>query len=1408
MKKSMRRVLSLVLALVMLFAVASATVVSAMPASYGKVVKSHFSSIPLPDDEVIPAIIVLKDGSVADKGFAPGSKDGAAYEKKLLSKQNIFLNKISEKSLTITHRYTELISGFGVEATVGELKRIEQMPDVARVSYATEYTVPEVEINKDAEIMAKYAAQITNAAYLTYNGFDGDGIVVAVVDTGINLEHEALQPNELIENPALTKEMVESADTLNKGKYINEKIPFSYDYRFDDDDCTDENGHGTHVSGIIGGYCPEKDFYGAAPAVQLCGMKVFDSSGRTDNRFICSALEDCYRLGVDIVNMSLGSPGGFTYENDDPEMADVVNKMKDAGILVFASAGNEGSTIAANSSYWDVLPIFEGGLTMYDAYGVEAVPAYYNDYGLVGGPSTYEGSVSVASANNAILTEEGICFSDGGPAFGYNDSLAGTGTDFKAAFEGETLEFVYIDSIGELADYEGIDVEGKLVAVNRGTITFQEKLENAAAKGAVGLVVVNNVDESSRSGMTLTDPQIPAIMIILKAKDELLSLSGSEVTISFELAESEADDAFLISSFSSVGPAPDLSFKPQVTGIGGNVYSCYYEGPDSYVMMSGTSMSCPNVAGSMATLLQYIRELGLKETKIEQAELAKQMLLSTTNILYNDYGFCYTPRSQGAGLADVYNAVASGAILLNPTVSLGDDPECTGVLELEYQLWNLTSRQRSFIPGLSTVIDEFVETDFGVYNTGCSVSPSALFGQKVDGITALTTTHEDGTTEDGTITVDGGEIVTVNVTVQLNPSLIKAIIEGYGFEYGFFYDGFLSFYDMNDYMMYLRFGGELYETCHGSFISYIGDWTAAPAMESVSLRDMIELLMDPESYTAQFFYMALSDPSTRNMVFSYAMQGFMYDYELVHRPTGIYSGSSYNGSYSIPYMNAFMTLDYVAENGVYANTDYLRFSTPATNADDYIFDCMIVDPALLRNVKYINIKYTDEETGEIYYRISGEIVKDYIDPATGAYAGYMLDWHGEYEDENGKVQYVPSGTRVTITIDVTLDYPGAEPRTEQVFNVLVDYEAPEMLYEFDAETNKIKFYFSDNDLLAGAYIYDERAGVDGVTGLYVEEFYQTQSEAYYEVDVSESIENGYDVLYVEVMDYASNIITCIVPISESNSNIPVEVEYDLPEYVNYIPFVEDICKFEELSFMVYADDAHCFSEDFKVVVMQGEQELEVQTELDGYDCATCTVMPDASSDDPVVITVEGVMEHDFQPVEILGPNCTFQGLYESRCTNCNHFDHLEGGTALGHTKDEGQVIVAPTCTDCGWIVYHCTECGETFLVEPIACVDHTAGEAVVTKEPDYGVEGETTVFCTECGKVLETAPIEALAFPNGDVNGDGVVDAFDYMLLKASVLGTAALTADQKERADVNADHGIDAFDYMMLKTWVVEGKE
>ena len=144
-------------------------------------------------------------------------------------------------------------------------------------------------------------------------------MVVAVLDTGLDSNHTAFSPKNFTSNKlGLTYQDVAAlvgqttANEMYGGLtvddvYINEKVPFGYDYADNDPDVySTHNNHGTHVSGVIVG--KDDTITGVAPNAQLVSMKIFsDVYDSAISSWILSALEDCVVLGVDVVNMSLGT---------------------------------------------------------------------------------------------------------------------------------------------------------------------------------------------------------------------------------------------------------------------------------------------------------------------------------------------------------------------------------------------------------------------------------------------------------------------------------------------------------------------------------------------------------------------------------------------------------------------------------------------------------------------------------------------------------------------------------------------------------------------------------------------------------------------------------------------------------------------------------------------------------------------------------------------------------------------------------------------------------------------------------------------------------------------------------------------------------------------------------------------
>ncbi|MCF7957949.1 MAG: S8 family serine peptidase, partial [Phycisphaerae bacterium] len=150
------------------------------------------------------------------------------------------------------------------------------------------------------------------ADYAWSNAITGAGILVGVIDTGIDTNHPDLQ-----------------------NVVVNQ-----YDFFNDTSDVIDDNGHGTHVAGIIASQ--GLTYRGVSFDVGLLGAKVLNGSGEGYASDVIQGIQWCVDQGADVINLSLGE-GLFTETCDQLEMAQAVNDAVDAGVVVICASGNDGN---------------------------------------------------------------------------------------------------------------------------------------------------------------------------------------------------------------------------------------------------------------------------------------------------------------------------------------------------------------------------------------------------------------------------------------------------------------------------------------------------------------------------------------------------------------------------------------------------------------------------------------------------------------------------------------------------------------------------------------------------------------------------------------------------------------------------------------------------------------------------------------------------------------------------------------------------------------------------------------------------------------------------------------------------------------------------------------------------------
>jgi minor extracellular serine protease Vpr len=160
------------------------------------------------------------------------------------------------------------------------------------------------------EILLDKSSRYIGATNPHVLGYDGSGIKVAVIDTGVDYTHP---------------------DLFGFGP--NGKVVGGFDFIENDDSPLDTNGHGTEVAGII---AADGNLRGIAPQAKILAYRVSDTGESVSSELIIKAIERAVQDGADVINISLG----VNRTND--KIDDVINLAVSKGIVVIAAAGNSG----------------------------------------------------------------------------------------------------------------------------------------------------------------------------------------------------------------------------------------------------------------------------------------------------------------------------------------------------------------------------------------------------------------------------------------------------------------------------------------------------------------------------------------------------------------------------------------------------------------------------------------------------------------------------------------------------------------------------------------------------------------------------------------------------------------------------------------------------------------------------------------------------------------------------------------------------------------------------------------------------------------------------------------------------------------------------------------------------------
>ena len=716
------------------------------------------------------------------------------YENRMLTRQDSAKGKIEalvEEKVETIYNHTLLFNGFSFKGEYGWIEKINSSVSGVYAFAAPTYDAPE-------PLMAT-STGIIEAPVAWNLGYTGVGKLVAVIDTGLRISHEAF--SVMPDNPALTQTDVADIIANNPMKaggsaaqlYYNQKVPFGYDYYYKTNTIhhrgmSDGDDHGTHVAGTAVGN-NGSDFKGVAYDAQLVVMQVFQAGGGTSASYYLPALEDCVYLGVDAANMSLGAPCGSTEITELPESYNrVFELIKESGMSLSVSAGNSGTSASENGAKGNQL-------------------ATAPDYGLVGSPSTYSVPLSVAAGNNAGMVDGAIVVD--GQRYEFTDNSESP-EDSIISVAG-TYDYVVVPGFGFPSDYEGIDVEGKVALVSRGDSSFDEKLAAAADAGAVAMVLYNN--EAGGIGMIITEYFIPGVSITQTNGRLLIEAAGEDGIgeLTFLVFEGTAAP----SDFSSRGTTAELAIKPEIMAPGASINSSIgLDEDDSYASWNGTSMASPHVAGAMAVLKEYLTAMFPDATPEELRELTDAILMNTAvPVVDGETGMPFSPREQGAGMMNLGGAVTTKAYVtvdsnVRPKLELGSDAERTGRYTLSFTVHNFGASELTFD------LDYTIQSE-KPYTVGAFGDTEFINGTPLD----LGSHATDNAPQ--TVTVPAGGSVDVSFTITLNENGMAYLDEHY--ETGMFIEGFV--------MLEAQADGEGYAapTLGLPYLGFYGDWNE-PAM--------------------------------------------------------------------------------------------------------------------------------------------------------------------------------------------------------------------------------------------------------------------------------------------------------------------------------------------------------------------------------------------------------------------------------------------------------------------------------------------------------------------------------------------------------------------------------------------------
>jgi minor extracellular serine protease Vpr len=646
-----------------------------------------------------------------------------SYRAQLNQKRNEFKHwlRANAPGAKVTGEYDVSLNAVAVQLNGTPLATIAAAPMVQSAEYNALYHPTLSESYKIINASGAWTAAGGRATA-------GAGIKIGDIDTGIDNTHPFFDPTGFSYPPGFPK--CDAADSASHHEdqdcnYVSEKVIVAKVF-FNKNhqqglDAQAIQDHGTHTAGIAAGVTGKTavvngvsidDMSGIAPGAWLGNYNVFPG-GVLDARSedILNAVDAAVEDGMDVLNLSLG--GGYHGNND--LLAIGLDNAVEAGVVVAVAAGNSGPGQGTLESPGR-------------ARNVITVAASTNQH-FVGQPFTYP-----ASGGTTI----GAAVGDFDPLPAASFNLFDTHSDGCSSVPG--------------------GASGNVAIIDRGACVFSQKVANAKAAGAIGVVIINNVagDPIAMARTAGFDDALPAVMISKNDGAALRAANPPDASASATFLEFiTPENKDILAGFSGQGPTNvDFAVKPDVTSVGVNVLSsitCVNKPagcPDNgtgWAFFQGTSMSTPHIAGSAAVLLQLHNDwtpAQIKSALVNRADLVITDSITGTH----DVG----PTAQGAGRENL-SVAADGTTWMNPASASFGRVTLGHPTSLNITLSNPTGTAQTFLVSKS----KFTPSTFGntvplIWNAGTitpgddRITVDASVNVPANGSTTLTVTVNTG----------------------------------------------------------------------------------------------------------------------------------------------------------------------------------------------------------------------------------------------------------------------------------------------------------------------------------------------------------------------------------------------------------------------------------------------------------------------------------------------------------------------------------------------------------------------------------------------------------------------------------------------------------------------------------------